>query len=37
MDNPEKAKAELGWVAAYGIEPMMEDTWQKHNPEGAGA
>ena len=36
--NPEKAKAELGWVAEHGIDRMMEDTWrwQRDNPEGYG-
>ena len=34
--NPAKAKAELGWVAEYGIEEMVRDSWnwQKNNPEG---
>ena len=34
--NPAKAKAELGWVAQYGIEEMCRDSWnwQKKNPEG---
>ena len=34
--NPAKAKAELGWVAQYGIEEMCRDSWnwQKNNPEG---
>lgn len=33
---PEKAKAELGWEASYGIKEMCEDTWrwQKNNPNG---
>lgn len=34
--NPAKAKDELGWVAAYGLEDMMHHSWkwQKGNPEG---
>jgi len=34
--NPAKAKAELGWVAQYGIEEMCRDSWnwQKNNPNG---
>lgn len=34
--NPAKAKAELGWVARYGIEEMVRDSWnwQRNNPEG---
>ena len=34
--NPAKAKAELGWVAQYGIEEMVRDSWnwQKNNPNG---
>lgn len=34
--NPEKAKEELGWVAHYGIDEMVRDSWnwQKNNPEG---
>ncbi len=34
--DPEKAKNELNWEAAYGIEKMCEDTWnwQKGNPNG---
>lgn len=34
--NPEKAKRELGWVAARGIEEMCEDLWrwQSQNPNG---
>ena len=34
--NPEKAKAELGWEAEYGIEEMVRDSWnwQKSNPDG---
>ncbi len=34
--NPAKAKAELGWVAKYGIEEMCRDSWnwQKNNPDG---
>ena len=34
--NPEKAKAELGWEAQYGIEEMCRDSWnwQKNNPNG---
>ena len=34
--NPAKAKAELGWVAQYGIEEMCRDSWnwQKKNPNG---
>ena len=32
----DKAKAELGWVAAYGIDEMCADTWrwQSNNPDG---
>ena len=34
--NPEKAKRELDWVAARGIEEMCEDLWrwQQNNPNG---
>ncbi|MFH6955672.1 UDP-glucose 4-epimerase GalE [Pseudoalteromonas sp. XMcav1-K] len=34
--NPEKAKKELGWVAARGLEDMMVDAWrwQSQNPNG---
>jgi len=34
--NPSKAKVELGWVAIYGINEMVRDSWiwQKNNPEG---
>ena len=34
--DPAKAKAELGWEAAYGIEEMCEDSWrwQSQNPDG---
>lgn len=34
--NPDKAKAELGWEAKYGIEEMVRDSWnwQKNNPDG---
>ncbi len=34
--SPEKAKRELGWEAAYGIEEMCRDSWnwQKNNPNG---
>ena len=34
--NPQKAKAELGWEAQYGIEEMCRDSWnwQKNNPNG---
>ncbi len=34
--DPAKAKAELGWEAAYGIEVMCEDSWrwQSQNPDG---
>ena len=34
--NPEKAKAELGWEAEYGIEEMCADSWkwQSQNPNG---
>jgi len=34
--NPEKAKCELDWVAARGIEEMCEDLWrwQQNNPNG---
>lgn len=36
--NPEKAKAELGWQAKYGIDKMCEDSWrwQSTNPDGYG-
>ncbi|WP_160725511.1 UDP-glucose 4-epimerase GalE [Bacillus sp. USDA818B3_A] len=34
--DPSKAKNELGWTAAKGIEQMCEDSWrwQKNNPNG---
>lgn len=34
--NPDKAKAEMGWVAKYGIKEMCEDSWrwQSNNPNG---
>ena len=34
--DPAKAKRELGWEAAYGIEEMCEDSWrwQSQNPDG---
>ncbi|ACE84548.1 UDP-glucose 4-epimerase GalE [Cellvibrio japonicus] len=34
--NADKAKAELGWQAEYGLERMMVDTWrwQSQNPHG---
>ncbi len=34
--NPEKARRELDWVAARGIEEMCEDLWhwQQNNPNG---
>ena len=34
--DPAKAKAELGWEAAYGIEEMCADSWrwQSQNPDG---
>ena len=34
--SPAKAKEELGWVAAYGVREMCEDSWrwQKMNPNG---
>ncbi|MFT5700952.1 MAG: UDP-glucose 4-epimerase [Desulforhopalus sp.] len=34
--NPQKASAELGWEAQYGLAEMCEDTWrwQKNNPDG---
>lgn len=34
--DPSKAKAELGWVAEYGIDEMCEDSWrwQSTNPNG---
>lgn len=34
--DPEKARAELGWQAEYGIEEMCEDAWrwQTKNPKG---
>ncbi|MBO4317848.1 MAG: UDP-glucose 4-epimerase GalE [Mailhella sp.] len=33
---PDKAEAELGWKAEYGIEEMCRDSWnwQKNNPNG---
>lgn len=36
--DPQKAKAELGWEAKYGIDEMCEDTWrwQSTNPDGYG-
>ncbi len=36
--NSDKAKAELGWEARYGIDEMCEDSWrwQSNNPEGYG-
>ena len=32
----QKAEAELGWKAEFGIEEMCRDTWnwQKNNPKG---
>ena len=35
---PQKAKAELGWKAKYGIDEMCADTWrwQSSNPDGYG-
>ena len=37
--DPGKAKAELGWEAAYGIDEMCADSWrwQSMNPEGYGS
>lgn len=37
--DPAKAKAELGWVAQYGIEEMCADSWrwQSQNPKGYNA
>lgn len=34
--DPQKAKADLGWEAKYGIEEMCEDSWrwQSTNPDG---
>ena len=34
--DPSKAKRELGWEAAYGIEDMCAHSWnwQSHNPDG---
>lgn len=34
--DPQKAKAELGWEAQYGIREMCEDAWrwQSNNPNG---
>lgn len=34
--NPEFAEAELGWRASYGLDEMMQHTWnwQSNNPEG---
>jgi len=34
--NPSKASEELGWVAQYGINDMVRDSWnwQKENPNG---
>ena len=36
--NPQKARAELGWEARYGIAEMCADTWrwQSQNPDGYG-
>lgn len=36
--DPQKAKAELGWEAKYGIDEMCADTWrwQSNNPDGYG-
>ena len=36
--DPRKAREELGWEAAYGIEEMCEDSWrwQTQNPDGYG-
>ena len=37
--DPSKAKAELGWEAARGLEEMCEDSWrwQSNNPNGYNA
>ena len=34
--NPDKAAAELGWRAQYGIDDMVRDSWhwQRNNPDG---
>lgn len=34
--DPSKANDELGWVAHYGIQEMVRDSWnwQRENPEG---
>ncbi|MCR5821593.1 MAG: UDP-glucose 4-epimerase GalE [Bacteroidales bacterium] len=34
--NPDKAAAELGWKAQYGIDDMVRDSWrwQSQNPDG---
>ena len=34
--NPDKARNELGWTAARGIDEMCEDSWrwQSKNPNG---
>ena len=34
--SPDKAAAELGWKAQFGIEDMCRDSWnwQKKNPDG---
>lgn len=34
--SPAKAERELGWIAAYGVKEMCEDSWrwQKMNPNG---
>ena len=36
---PDKAKAQLGWEAALGLDRMCEDSWRwvSHNPDGYGA
>lgn len=36
--DPSKAKKELGWEAAYGIDEMCADSWnwQQKNPDGYG-
>ena len=36
--DPQKARAELGWEARYGIAEMCADTWrwQSQNPDGYG-
>ena len=35
---PDKAKAELGWVAELGLEAMCADSWRwiSNNPDGFG-